>query len=136
MTVMRRRLTNEEREIRSGRGIPLHRWWPLPFMFLILMLISFDHPLFQRCLGISLDGRGRGGAIVGMVAAAPCSVFLLRGSPFEWILFAALWAPVPFAIRNHRWMKRHREYWDEARLREAQRRAEKHLALSRGDGDS
>ena len=123
---MRRRLTNEEREIRSGRGIPFDRWWPLLFILLIAVLIaSLDLGLFERCLGHPLEGGGKGVAGVRLFAAIPCSVFLLRGGPLEWVLFAALWGPLPIAIRNYRWYKRHTLYWDEVRRREAKRRAEK-----------
>lgn len=60
-----------------------------------------------------------------MLASIPCSPFLLRGSLSEIILFAALLVLVAFAVRNHFWMRRHREYWGEVRQREARRRAQK-----------
>jgi hypothetical protein len=123
---MRRRLTNEEREIRGGRGIPFGRWWPI-LMFLVAMIIisSSNLDLFERCLGDPLDGQGKGWAAARMLATIPCSVFLLRGGALEWLLFAGLWGAVPIAILNYRWVKRHELYWDKVRLREAQRRAEK-----------
>lgn len=123
---MRRRLTNEEREIRGGRGIPFGRWWPiLMFLFAMITISSSNLSLFERCLGNPLEGNGRGPAAVRMLVTIPCSLFLLRGGPLEWLLFAGLWVPVPIAIRNYRWGKRHEAYWDKVRLREAQRRAEK-----------
>lgn len=128
---MRRRLTDEEREIRSGRGIPLGRFWAFPVMGLMVMLVSFDTALFERCLGNPLDMGGKGGAAVRMAAAVPCSVFLLGGSAWEWLLFVGLWAPLPFALLNRGWAKRHKAYWDGVRHREAERRAEKRAARER-----
>jgi hypothetical protein len=122
---MRRRLTSEEREIRGSRGIPLQRWWPLPAILLILLIISGDQTVFERCLGISQNLRGRGAGAFLMLASLPCSPFLLRGSFLEIALFTALLGSVFFAVRNHFWMKRHREYWNGVRQREAERRAEK-----------
>lgn len=91
----------------------------------MIVIASSNLGVFERCLGNPLDGQGRGAASVRMLATIPCSVFLLRGRALEWLLFACLWGPVPIAIRNYRWAKRHESYWDKVRLREAQRRAEK-----------
>lgn len=96
-------------------------------MIFVAMIIisSSDLPLFERCLGNPLDGDGKGWAATRMLATIPCSVFLLRGGAVEWLLFAGLWAPIPIAIRNYRWAKRHELYWDKVRLRETRRRAGK-----------
>ncbi len=60
-----------------------------------------------------------------LALAYPCSPYLLRGSWSEWLLFAALWAPIPFAVLNFFWVKRHEAYWDQIRQREKEKRAEK-----------
>ena len=43
----------------------------------------------------------------------------------EWLLLAAMWLPVPFAVLNKLWLIRHKDYWDRIRQREKQRRIEK-----------
>ena len=81
--------------------------------------------IFEACLGAALDGRGRGNAAIRLAAIGPCSPYLLRGAPLEWLLFTAMWAPLPFAILNWRWAKRHKAYWAGVRAHEQARRAEK-----------
>ena len=122
---MRRRLTREEREIRQGSGIPFTRWWPIPAIFLALGWAAFDSMLFVRCLGDPLQYGGRGGAVIRMLVAIPCSPLLLRGPSSGWLLFAAIWVSVLFAVRNYRWAKRQRAYWNGVRAREQERRAAK-----------
>jgi len=93
-----------------------------------IMIAAFDEPLFQRCLGEPLEIGGRGGAMIRMAVAEVCSPMMLRGSAGEWLLFALLWAPIPFAVLNWRWAKRHTAYWNGVRQRETERRAEKQRA--------
>lgn len=93
-------------------------------MILAAFFISMDSLVFERCFGSAPNG-GRGAGMVRMVAAIPCSPFLLRGYPAEWLLFIALWLPLPFAIRNRAWVRRHKAHWDLVRQREAQRRIDK-----------
>lgn len=131
VALMRRRLTKEECEIRRGRGTPFSRWWPLAVMLLAVGLISQDLSLFKRCLGNPIEVSGRGGAAVRMLAAVPCSAFLLRGSPWDLLLIAGLWLPLPFAVVNRRWQRRHKEYWDKVRFREAQRRSDTRSSRTR-----
>jgi hypothetical protein len=121
----RRRLTDEEREIRAGAGIPLKRWWPVLAILIVWTIAAANSQVFGACLGDPLEGRGRGIAAVRFAAIGPCSPYLLRGSPLEWLLFISMWAPIPFAILNWRWAKRHRAHWDAVRAREKIRRAEK-----------
>jgi hypothetical protein len=127
---MRRRLTKEEREIREGRGIPFARWWPIGAMILAAIFVSMDSLVFERCFGTPLGG-GRGAGMVRMIAAIPCSPFLLGGYPVEWLLFIALWLPLPFAIRNRAWVRRHKAHWDEVRQREKLRRIERRQSRAR-----
>ena len=124
ITIMHR-LTDEERKIRRSRGIGPRRWWPFAVLFLANFLASMDLSLFERCTGKVLDGGGRGGALVRAVLAYPCSPFLLRGSSLEWLLFAAMWVPVPFLLINRRWLKRHEGYWERIRQRERERREQR-----------
>ena len=63
-----------------------------------------------------------------MLFAYPCSPFLLRGGIGSWLIFVSLWMPWPFAIVNWRWAKRQRRYWNNVRLREAERRRAKREA--------
>lgn len=122
---MSRRLSDEEREIRSSRGIPFGRWWPIGALLLAVIFASTDLAMLERCTGKSLEGGGRAGALVRLALAYPCSPFLLRGSALEWLLFAGMWLPIPVAVLNWRWAKRHEAYWDRIRQREKERRAAK-----------
>jgi hypothetical protein len=119
---MRRRLTKEEREIRRGSGIPFSRWWPVVPIFLAILVISTERQLFIDCIGNPIDGRSRFAAVVRAVAGVGCSPLLLRGSPADWLVLTALWIPVPFAVRNWRWAKRSKAYWDPIRQRQNERR--------------
>ena len=120
-----RRLTDEEREIRSSRGIPLARWWPFAAILLVALFASFDVPMLHRCAGNLAVAPGRAGALVRLALAYPCSPLLLWRSWLERLLFAALWLPVPFAVVDLLWVKRHEAYWDRIRQREKERRTEK-----------
>ena len=122
---MRRRLTDEEREIRSGAGIPVKRWLPFAAIYLWPFVTSLDTSMLERCAGRSADGSGRAGAWERVALTYPCSPHLLHGSWAELLLFAALWLPIPFAVVNLFWLKRHRAYWSRIRQREKERRAEK-----------
>lgn len=136
---MRRRLTDEEREIRSSAGIPIKRWWPFVAFYLWPFVASFDSSMLERCVGrfeagnghgpewvnLALHGSGRDAAFVQAVLAYPCSPFLLRGSAGEMLLFVAMLIPVPFAILNWFWLKRHKAYWDGIRARQKVMRAAK-----------
>jgi len=96
-------------------------------MLIALMVISFDDHLFVRCVGRQLPYRGRAAA-VRMALAIPCSVRYLRGSPGQLVALACLWLPVPFAVLQILWMRRHGAYWAAVRERERARRAEKRAA--------
>lgn len=136
---MGRRLTSEEREIRSGAGIPIKRWWPFASIYLWPFVASFDAPMLERCVGrfeagtgrgpewvyLALHGTGRDATLIQTLLAYPCSPYLLRGSVGEMFLFAAMLLPIPFMVSNLFWLKRHRLYWDQIRQREKIRRAEK-----------
>jgi hypothetical protein len=81
--------------------------------------------MLERCAGKFAEGHGRIGAWVRAALAYPCSPLLLRGPWTEWLLFGAMWLPLPFAILSWSWFKRHEAYWDSIRQREKERRAEK-----------
>jgi hypothetical protein len=97
----------------------------LLIIFIAVVIASLDFSMFERCTGKPLDGGGRSGVWARAALAYPCSPFLLRGGASDWLLFAALWLPVPFAVVNWFWLKRHQAYWDRIREREKERRAEK-----------
>lgn len=119
------RLTDEERQFRkSGNGLPFSRWWPGLALFIAVGFANLTPHLFTRCVGAPLDGSGRAAALVRSVLALPCSPVLLSGDYRDWLLFIALWIPVPFGIVNWRWAKRNRTYW----LREYARREAKRAA--------
>jgi hypothetical protein len=125
--MMREPSRSEEREIQRSRGIPISRFWPILVMLGVESCLLFDLSLFERCLGMPIeDGRGAGIAV--FLLTLPCSPYLLSGSWFERTLFIALWLPVPFAVLNYRWARRHEAHWDKVRLREAERRKERRLA--------
>lgn len=121
---MARKLTPDERSIRAGRGIPITRFWPAAVILLGLALAAADAPFILACTGKPLVGNGAAAGAVHLATAAVCSPLLLRGSPPEWLLFAAIWAPLPLALLNWRWAKRHEAYWDGVRARERARRGE------------
>ena len=127
----RRRLTDEEREIRSGAGIPFARVWPVLVILITWCIAAVDYDMFERCLGYRPDPPPRRGSVVAIPLAGICSPFLLRGLPVEWLLFASMWVPVPFAIRNWFWRRQHKAYWDRIRLREKERRAERRAEKAR-----
>lgn len=118
------RLTDEERSFRKiGAGIPFGRWWPLSTVVIAVMLASFTVPdLYMNCTGRAVEGGGKGGALIRMALAVPCSPYLLREGFWGWTLFLAMWGPLPFAVVNWFWQKRHRAYWDRVRARERERR--------------
>jgi hypothetical protein len=121
----RRKLTDEERHFRKiGTGIPFSRWWPV--LAIVLALIVLGTPqLFLDCVGLPLDSHGRRIAALKMLLLYPCSPFLLRGGLTDWLSFALLWMPLPFAVVNWRWAARQRRYWNKVRRREAQLRKAK-----------
>lgn len=96
-------------------------------MLLALMVISSDLDLLHRCTGHAFPARGRMAAAVRIVAAIPCSRYYLDGPLFHYIVFGALWMPIPFAVRQILWMRRHKAYWDIVRAREKAKRAEKRI---------
>jgi len=123
---MRQRLTPEEREIRSSRGIAFRRWWPLPVILIAWTIASGMEHLLEACMGFDLPAPRRRdyiGLLVRMGAAVPCSPRLLGGSLWHWALFVGMWGPVPFAAANFFWAKRHKAYWDGVRAREKAKRA-------------
>jgi hypothetical protein len=123
----RRRLTASEREIRASRGIAVARFWPFAVMFVAVTAMSFDDQIFLRCIGHTLEGGGRAGALISMAMAIPCSPFYLSGSPVHYFVFGALWGSAPFAVMQILWMRRHKAYWDGVRAREKIRRAERRV---------
>jgi hypothetical protein len=125
---MRRRLTDDEREIRKSRGIPIVRFWPFALMLLADFVICSDTQLFRQCIGNPLYGRGGGGA--RLFAAIACSPYYLHGSLFHLLIFACLWGPIPFAVVEILWMRRHGAYWNEVRAQEKIKRAEKRKSKS------
>ncbi|HUO94561.1 MAG TPA: hypothetical protein VMU22_16665 [Rhizomicrobium sp.] len=128
---MRRQLTDEEREIRKSRGIPIGRLWPFALMLAADLVISFDTRLFVKCTGNPLYGRG--GGEIRPFAAIFCSPYYLHDSLFHLLMFVSLWGPIPFAIFQILWMKRHEAYWDTVRAREKIKRAEKRASKNRSD---
>jgi hypothetical protein len=130
---MRRRLTNEEREIRQSRSsYSFRRWWPFAALVIANFVAVADSRMFELCLGRSFaEKAGRGAGMVRGVLVYPCSPFLMRGAPLEWMLFASLWLPIPFAILTWRWAKRRYAYWEPARQRERARRAQKRVLKTR-----
>src|SRR5690348_3731383 len=129
--LVRRHLTDEEREIRSGRGIPFGRWWPIAVLVIGASVAAGDYPALERCIGkpISVSGS-HGGGVIHAVLAYFCTPIFLRGSWTDRIIVTAMWVPIPFAVLNWFWMKRHKAYWDRIRQREKERRAEKRAARS------
>jgi hypothetical protein len=121
----RRRLTDEEREIRRSAGIPFARWWPVPVVFVALVFAAMNSLIVETCLRDVPNLRFGPAALARMATAGVCSPVLLRGQPADWLLFVCIWAPIPFAIRNWFWGKRHRAYWHRIRARENERRAER-----------
>lgn len=113
-----------------GSGIPFSRWWPAPAMLLAAIIVAVTSNVLLDCTGLTLEARGRGRLrnTLGMLLAYPCSPFLLRGGAADWLLFALLWIPMPFAVVNWRWATRQRRYWNEVRRREAERRKAKRTA--------
>lgn len=119
-----KRLTEEEREIRSGRGISLKRWWPFAAVFLAVLIAGFNISL-QSCVGELPHGSRGIRALVYVALTYSCSPILLRGSWDGWLLFAAMWLPMPFGVLNLFWWRRHKAYWNRIRQREKELRAEK-----------
>lgn len=118
------RLTDEERSFRKiGAGVPFSRWWPILIVWIAVTLAASVIPdLFVTCIGHPMDGRGKALAAIRALLSIPCSPHLLRYGPWGWALFAGMWAPVPFAVVNWRWQKRHRAFWNKVRARENERR--------------
>ena len=112
------------------------RWWPIAAFLLAIMIAQADLTMLERCTGRWLEGGGRAGAAVRLVLAYPCSPFLLRDSALEWLLFAGMWLPFPFAVLNWRWFKRHEAYWDRTRQREKERREKKRARKAPGETDA
>ena len=128
--MVRRKLSDEERSFRKmGAGIPFSRWWPAAAILLAAIVVAASTSVVLECTGLDLESRHgpRKGALE-MLLIYPCSPFLLRGGMAEWLWFALLWIPVPFAVMNWRWAGRHRKYWHEVQLREAERRKERRAA--------
>ena len=100
--------------------------------------------MLERCVGrfanesgrhpewvqLALHGSGRAAAFTQAVLAYPCIPYLVRGSLGELLLFAAMLFPIPFAIMNLFWLKRHRVYWARVREREKETHAEKRAEAS------
>lgn len=101
------------------------RWWPFLVLLVANCSASMNVPVLERCTGWSLEGGRRAGAAVRALLAYPCSPYFLSDSWLDWLLLAAMWAPIPFAFLSWRWAQRHRAYWNTIRQREKVRRAEK-----------
>jgi len=127
------RLSNSEREIRSSRGISLARFWPFAAIFLLLLVMSFDHSALQRCPawpeGLGTRGSNRYVALIEMVMTLICSPWYVTG-PVHALIFAGLPISGVFAVLNIFWMRRHKAYWDVVRAREKVKRAEKKAAAA------
>jgi hypothetical protein len=121
----RRRLTNEERSIRRGRGIPIVRIVPFLAMAIAFLIMSSDSQLFRECLGRPLDGGGKAGALVRMVAAIPCSPYYLRHFDRHWIVIVAFFLGTVFAPPQIFWIRHHTAYWNAVRERERLKRQQK-----------
>lgn len=141
---MKRRLRHEERSFRkAGAGVPIGLYWPYLVMFAGVAGATFDPFLMRRCIGIGapdfLSGKA---ALVELGPGAICSPLLVTGGIGEWALFAAIWLPVPFLLRNRGWIRRHDAYWKAVREREnvarrarrARKRAERAEAASLASG--
>ena len=130
---MRRPLSEEDREIRSGRGHPLprvYRLWPIPLIFLASCVIALDDLVIQQCVGRDVgEWRNHGrGSWVRLFLAFPCSPYYPRGTLAEWMTLATLWVPLPFAAREGVFYWRRRKYWGRISEREKLRRSEKRAA--------
>ncbi|MFL9842508.1 hypothetical protein ABS767_16175 [Sphingomonas sp. ST-64] len=121
------RLTDEERRFRKiGAGIPFGRFWHIPAIGLALILAgSTVRDLYLNCTGHPIEGGRKAGAAIRMALTYPCSPYLLREGVWGWLLFVALWVPIPFAIVNLFWQRRHRAYWAKVRARERERRRQR-----------
>src|ERR1700687_367742 len=98
-------LTDDERQIRRSRGIPLWRFWPFGVMILALFVLNLDSDLFVRCVGKSLAANSGGypvqkvAAFVRMVVSIPCSVYAFRGgSMLEHLSAASFFGAIAFAV--------------------------------------
>ncbi len=124
------RLTADEREIKSSRGIPIWRFWPFAVMALVSLILNTDGNLFQRCVGDPLYGRDRVHSFLRMILGVPCEIYTFRGgSLFEHLSVAMFFASIPFCVMHILWMRRHKTYWDGIRAREKLKRAEKRAAV-------
>ena len=97
-------------------------------MLIVAWFIACGMEYFlERCVGVELPlgRRDYVGFIRRFSAAAVCSPRLLGDSPLHWALLVGMWGPVPFAVANWLWLKRHKAYWSGVRAREKARRAEK-----------
>lgn len=126
---MPRRLTDEQREIRSGRGIPLKRWWPVAVLILAVAIAGSDNSALERCIGRPIQPSGaRGSGLFYILLAYLCTPTYLRGSWADRAMIAAAWLPIPLILLNWFWIKRHNDYWDRIRERDKERRAAKRAA--------
>ncbi|MDK2767013.1 MAG: hypothetical protein KYX69_04765 [Sphingomonas sp.] len=121
------RLTDEERSFRKiGAGIPFGRFWHVPVIAIALILSGSSVPDFYlNCTGNPVEGGGKGGALVRMLLTYPCSHHLLYEGVWGRLLFLGLWLPIPFALLNLLWQRRHRAFWDRVRARERERRRQR-----------
>ncbi|MBA4763741.1 hypothetical protein [Sphingomonas sp.] len=121
------RLTDEERSFRKiGAGVPFGRFWHFPAILIALILAGSTVPdLYLNCTGNPIDGGRKAGAAIRMALTYPCSPYLLREGLWGWLLFAGLWLPIPFALINLFWQRRHRAFWDRVRARERERRRQR-----------
>lgn len=119
--------TDEERRFRKiSAGVPFGRFWHFPAILLASILAGSTVPdLYLNCTGYAIEVENKLGAAIRMALVYPCSPYLLREGLWEWLLFAALWLPIPFALINLRWQRRHRAFWDRVRARERERRRQR-----------
>jgi hypothetical protein len=100
-------------------------------MLLAWFIVSSMEHFLEGCIGFDIPAPQRRdyvGFVLRLGAAVPCSPRLLGGPLMHWVLFVGMWGPVPFAVTNFFWTKRHAAYWDDVRAREKAKRAEKRAA--------
>jgi len=139
---MMKRLSASDREMHRSRGIALARFWPFAIMLVAIIIVSTDDQMLQQCAGFEVSDRGKLFALVRMILAIPCSFYYVQGTLFNRLLLAAFWLPIPFAIAQLIWFRRHEEYWAPIRAREnahaRERRASKRgkMGVKATDADS
>ena len=123
-----RRLSDDERTIRSSRGIPIGRLLPFIVPVIVLLVMSADQRFLERCLGHRVEVLPYAGSgWARLVAAIFCSPYYLRDFSAHWVGITVFAISVAFAIPQIFWLKRHKAYWDSVRQKEKLKRAEKRV---------